>query len=80
METKMRQERYIKGWTAKYVAKQIGVTVAAVQKMETGKRKPSFWVLVRLEDLYGMDYRDLFNLPQRQLRKIEKMPGRSQAV
>lgn len=53
MNTLMRQEREQKGWTQKYVAQQIGVTKAAVHDMETGRRYPSFKVLVKLLDLFG---------------------------
>ena len=80
MFIRMRKERNKRRWSLDYVAQEIGTTIQAVQMLEVGKRKPSFEILIRLENLYGMDYRDLFNLPQRQLREIEKMPGRSQAV
>ena len=70
----LRQERIDRGWSQKSVAEQIGLTQTTLQKIETGRRKPSFDVLVKIEDLFGMDYRDLFNLPQRQLRATEKEP------
>ena len=31
-----------------------------VALLETGKRKPSYEVLVKLEDLFGMTHRELF--------------------
>lgn len=65
----LRQERIRREWTQEFMAKQVGLSLTAIQKIETGQRKPSFDVLVKLEDLFGMDYRDLFNLPQRQLRE-----------
>ena len=68
----IRQERIHKNWTQARVANAIGTTLSMIQKIETGKRKPSFDVLVKLENLFGMDYRDLFNLPQRQLRDKER--------
>lgn len=68
----IRQERILRKWTQAQVAAMVGTTLSTVQKIETGQRHPSFDVLVKLEDLFGMDYRDLFNLPQRQLR--EKAP------
>ena len=67
-----RQERIRRNWTQDYVASQVGVRNTTIHSIETGRRHPSFDVLVKLEDLFGMDYRDLFNLPQRQLR--EKAP------
>ena len=61
MNTMMRQERKDKGWTQEYVAQQIGVTKAAVHDMETGRRYPSYKVLVKLLELYGYnDPRRLF--------------------
>ena len=57
----LRQERIKRKWTQKYVAQQIGVTKSAVHDMETGRRKPSYDVLVKLLDLFGYkDPRELF--------------------
>ena len=63
MERMIRQERIKRGWSCEYVANQIGVTPEAMRLMEVGKRNPSFSVLVRLENLFGRDYRYLFGLP-----------------
>ena len=71
----IRHERIRHKWTQDFVAEQVGVANTTIHSIETGQRRPSFDVLVKLEDLFGMDYRDLFNLPQRQLR--EKEPGRN---
>lgn len=62
---RIRQERLLRGWTQQYVATQISLTRTAVHDIEIGKQLPSFRVLVKLEDLFDMDYRDLFNIPQR---------------
>ena len=56
----IRQERIKRGWSCEDVAKQIGVTAEAVRLLETGGRKPSYDVLVKLEDLFGMTHRELF--------------------
>lgn len=48
----LRQERMKKGWTQEFVAKQIGTAKATVQMLETGQRKPSYDVLVKLLDLF----------------------------
>lgn len=57
----MRQERIRRGWTQDYVAEKIGTTKATVQMLETGKRKPSYDVLVKLLDLFNYsDPRELF--------------------
>lgn len=61
MKTVLEQERKKKEWTQEFVSKQIGVTPEAVSMLETGKRKPSYDVLVKLLDLFGCkDPRELF--------------------
>lgn len=57
MPLRMRQERMKRKWTQEYVANKIGITVPAVQMLETGKCKPSYEVLVKLEDLFHMGHR-----------------------
>ena len=57
---RLRQERILRGWTQEFVAEQIGTSHSAVQMMETGQRKPSYDVLVKLENLFGMTHRELF--------------------
>lgn len=44
----------------KKVAKEINITSVMVSMLESGKRKPSYEVLVRLEDLFGLPRRELF--------------------
>lgn len=57
----IRHERKNKGWTQEYVAKQVGITKAAIHDIETGRRKPSYSVLVKLLNLFGYkDPRELF--------------------
>ena len=60
MKLVLRQERISRGWTQDFVAKQVGVTNTTVQMLETGQRKPSYDVLVKLEDLFGLTHRQLF--------------------
>ena len=60
MKLVMRRQRERRGWTQKQVADQVGVTLSLIQKIETGQRKPSYEVLVKLEDLFGMTHRQLF--------------------
>ena len=43
------------------MADQVGVTKSAINDMESGRRKPSYDVLVRLENLFGMSHRELFS-------------------
>lgn len=67
----LRKYRLERGWTLEHVAKQIGVTKTAIHDLEVGKRIGSVPVWDALEDLFGV--------PQRQLRAIEKEPGGNQA-
>ena len=60
MRLKLRQEREKRGWSLKKVAKEINITSVMVSMLESGKRKPSYEVLVRLEDLFGLPHRELF--------------------
>lgn len=53
MDLMLRQERIRRGWTQNFVAEQIGTKKSTVQMLETGRRKPSYEVLVKLLDLFG---------------------------
>lgn len=59
---KIKQERIINGWAQSYVAKKIGLTRTAVHDIENGKQLPSYKVLVKLEDLFNLNHRELFKL------------------
>lgn len=58
--TFMRQERIINGWSQEFVANKIGTTKQSIQRIETLQRKPSYDVLVKLEDLFKLSHRQLF--------------------
>lgn len=60
MILKLRQERIRRGWKLSDVAEKVGTTKATIQMLETGQRKPSYDVLVKLEDLFHMNHRKLF--------------------
>lgn len=60
MKLQIQQERIKKGWSQKYVASKIGISKTAVQYLETGQCKPSYDVLVKLEDLFHKSHRRLF--------------------
>jgi len=60
MTLMLRQERIRRGWTQEYVAKQTGLSLTAIQKIETAQRNPSYPVLVKLEDLFRLSHRQLF--------------------
>ncbi len=57
--TKMRQERLKKEWTLEDVAEKVGTTKQTIQRIETIQRKPSYEVLVKLENLFNLSHRDL---------------------
>lgn len=56
----IRQERIKRGWTQEYVADQVGITKQAVQLLENAHCKPSYEILVKLEDLFEKNHRQLF--------------------
>jgi transcriptional regulator with XRE-family HTH domain len=58
--TNIRQERHKKKWTLEYVGEQVGITKTAVHDIENLRRKPSYDVLLKLENLFGKDHRYLF--------------------
>ena len=45
--------REMKGFTKKYVALTLKISTQAILYWESGERKPSYPVLLRLADLYG---------------------------
>lgn len=45
--------RKVSGYSQRRAAEEIGVTRSAIGMYETGERKPSFDVIVKLSDLYG---------------------------
>ncbi|MDR2654460.1 MAG: helix-turn-helix transcriptional regulator [Oscillospiraceae bacterium] len=80
MELKIRSERKKRDWTQEKTAKLLGITQTALQKLETGKRNPSLETLLKSEEVFGMDYRELFNLPQLALgEERQKEPDGNQA-
>ena len=60
MILRLRQERIRRKWTQNYVAKKIGVSEPTILLLETGERKPSYDVLVKLENLFHKSHRTLF--------------------
>ncbi len=56
----LRLEREKKGWSQQYVADRAGVTPETIHYIETAQRKPSYDVLVKLEDLFKKSHRTLF--------------------
>ena len=75
MKIVLRQERIRHGWTQEYVGKHIGVTAEAVGMMENGKRKPSYSVLVELENLFEMSHRELFSAAPEETHELSSAPN-----
>ena len=59
--TKLRQERINRGWTLAFVAQHIGLTPTAIHDIEKSKQRPSYDVLVKLEDLFQKSHRYLLS-------------------
>ena len=55
-----RQERIKRGWSCEYVAELTGLTAEAIRLIEIGERNPSYPILVKLENLFQMNHRQLF--------------------
>jgi len=72
----IRQERTRRGWSCEYVAERTGLTAEAIRLIETGERNPSYPVLIKLEDLFGLSHRQLFGAAT---PDIEEKPGGNRA-
>lgn len=60
MHRMIREERAKRGWSCDFVAERAGLTAEAIRLIETGERNPSYPVLIKLEDLFQMNHRELF--------------------
>ena len=60
MQRMIQQERLSRNWSREFVAEKVGITAEAIRLIEIGDRNPSYPVLVKLEDLFEMNHRDLF--------------------
>ena len=56
----LKQERESRKWTQKFVAEKIGVSQQSIQQFELNQTKPSYDVLVKLENLFEKTHRELF--------------------
>lgn len=59
MALRLRYERKARGWTAQWVADQLGISRRMLVFIEQGQRQPSKKVIDKMEDLFGMNQRDL---------------------
>ena len=59
MRTALRELRKKRGWTQTEVAKHLEITERAYRFIEHGDRNPSFDLMNRMEDLFGVSHREL---------------------
>lgn len=54
LSTRLKEQRTEKGYTLKYVAEQLNVTIRSICRYESGEREPSIDMLKRLCDFYDV--------------------------
>ena len=59
LNMRLERAKRDKAWTQEYVGNQVGLTKTAISDIESGKQKPSYDVLVKLENLFGLSHRYL---------------------
>ena len=55
----LQKERLARGWTQKFVGEKCGITKQSVCNIEKGLRKPSYELVAKFEDLFGLNHREL---------------------
>ena len=55
----IRLERIDRDWTMVEVANRVGITKQSMHQIEIGANKPSYPVLIKLENLFGKSHREL---------------------
>ena len=58
----IRKERIKNNWTLEYVGKEVGLTKTAVHAIETGQRRPSFDILMKLCRLFNVPHKEIERL------------------
>ena len=67
-ELKIKQERLKRNWSQSFVSQKLDITKSAFANIEKGKRNPSFEVLIKLENLFNLSHRELFEqLPDKNI-------------
>lgn len=57
---KLKEERIKNGYTQKEIASKIGICERQYIRIEKGYLPPTYHVILKLEDLFGMSHRELF--------------------
>lgn len=60
--TNIRMLRIQNRWTLRYVGDKVGLSSQSVHSIETLKRKPSYDVILRLEELFCKPHGELLSL------------------
>lgn len=63
MTITLKAARANKGLSQKEAAKLIGISESTLLNYEKGKRFPDVPVIKKIEDIYGIEYRDINFLP-----------------
>ena len=63
MQITLRAARVNAGLTQKEAAQKIGVSLASLKNYEAGKSFPDVPTIKRIENAYGLEYRDIIFLP-----------------
>jgi len=61
MRAKMRQLRTERGYTMKYLAKELGVSLSHYSQVETGDKQPSLDLALRIKRTLNYDGDDIFD-------------------
>lgn len=59
MNLQIKHERIAHGWTQQSVANKLGVSKQTIHDIETGRRRPSYELLLAIEDLFQKTHRQL---------------------
>lgn len=54
LSERLKEQRNEKGYTLKYVAEQLNVTIRSICRYESGEREPSIDMLKKLCDFYDV--------------------------
>ena len=58
--SKLEYARKFRGLTVRDVAKETGVSIAHISRIENNKATPNVHLAIKLADLYEMDFDDIF--------------------
>lgn len=71
--THMRTMRQTNGWTLQWVGDQIGLTRDSINKIETGRRHPSYEIVIKLQNLFDKPIGYLLS-ENKDIKKLQTAP------